>query len=179
MAYKKLLIFIEGDRDRDFLEKIFSPLINRIYTTIEYYPYAQKKLESTGRYIKSIKSPAMNGDYIYVRDINNSPCVSKIKEKLKKVVKNIEPEKIVIVIKEIESWYLAGIPENKIDEFKIQKLRYKNTNELTKEDFYEIFNQSGFDSEIDFREEILKCYDIETGKRKNRSFRYFIEKYTQ
>ena len=34
-----------------------------------------------------------------------------------------------------------------------------------------------FSSILDFMQEILRCPDIETAKKKNRSFRYFVEKY--
>lgn len=182
MSYKRLLILVEGDTDREFLTRVFKPLINHKYNLIQYKEYSQKKYREIKDYIKTFKSidkkTGMAADYIYIRDINNKPCVTEIKKEIKKKVKNIDPEKIVIVIKEIESWYLAGIPEDKIDEFNIQRLRNKNVNDLTKEDFKQLYKDSKFKSDIDFLAEVLKNFDIETAKQKSKSFRYFIEKFS-
>lgn len=51
----------------------------------------------------------MGADYIYVTDIDRSPCITAKKERVKKEISNIDIGKIVIVIKEIESWYFAGL----------------------------------------------------------------------
>jgi hypothetical protein len=79
-----------------------------------------------------------------------------------------------VVIKEIESWYLAGLDDRSS---KRLGTRYLNTTDnVTKEQFNDLIPKK-FDSRIDFMQEILKCFHTETGKQKNTSFRYFLEKY--
>ena len=82
-------------------------------------------------------------------------------------------DKIVIVIKEIESWYLAGLDEKQCKELGIKS--FQETNDITKEQFNSVI-PTKYDSRIDFMAEILKRFSIETAKSKNNSFQYFIEK---
>jgi len=77
------------------------------------------------------------------------------------------------VRKEIESWYLAILDDGKCKEFGVPSFR---TDDVTKEQFNGLIPKK-FDSGIDFMREILKSFDIEIAKRKNRSFKYFAEKY--
>ena len=79
-----------------------------------------------------------------------------------------------MVIKEIESWYLAGSDDVISRKFGVRPFNITNT--VTKEQFNDMFSKK-FASRIDFMIEILKCFSIEKAKEKNRSFRYFIEKY--
>ena len=85
---------------------------------------------------------------------------------------NIDTEKIYIVIKEIESWYFAGVTDKKSREFGIKPM--KHTNDLFKEEFNQLYHKI-FKSRIDFMLEILKEYSISTAKQKNKSFKYFSE----
>lgn len=116
----------------------------------------------------------MGADYLYVIDINNSPCVTAKKDEILSKLRNIDKEKIIVVIKEIESWYLAGIDDIKAKKLKIRNLN--STNDITKEKFNSLIPKR-FNSRIDFMLEILKDFSIETAKQKNKSFKYFINKY--
>ncbi|MDZ7724802.1 MAG: hypothetical protein U5R06_18855 [candidate division KSB1 bacterium] len=77
------------------------------------------------------------------------------------------------MIKEIESWYLAGLAEKKQRQLKIKP--FKDTNDLTKEQFNQQIPNS-FDSRIDFMVELLKNYSIEIAQIRNKSFSYFINR---
>jgi hypothetical protein len=116
----------------------------------------------------------MGADYIYVTDIDNSPCVTAKKQEIQNNLGNIDNDKIIVVIKEIESWYLAGLSDTKCRKFQMQT--FSVTDDITKEQFNSVIPQT-FDSRIDFMLEILKIFSIEIAKQKNKSFRYFIEKY--
>lgn len=171
MGRKRLYIWVEGDDDVRFFDKIIKPKFVRKYNFVEVRPYANLKKGRIGNFLKSIK--AMNDDYIYVRDINDSPCVSNKKQKVKDEVRNIDKNRIIVVIKEIESWYLAGLDVS----YKIFGVRPFNiTDTITKEQFNDML-PTKFDSRIDFMLEILKCFSIEKAKERNKSFKYFIEKY--
>jgi len=172
MPYKMLYIFVEGDDDVRFFEKIIKPMLEEKYDSIAIWKYAQVKNKRISDFIRSIKG--MNANYIYVSDINRAPCITAKKEVVQGEFKNIDRDRIMVIIREIEGWYLAGLGDTCS-----QKLRVcscDTTDNLTKEQFNELIPKK-FDSRIDFIQEILKYFHIETAKQKNASFSYFLEKY--
>ena len=172
MGYKGFYICVEGEDDERFFKKIMEPKLQKKYDFVETIRYATMKKEKFDNFLKSIK--AMGADYIYVTDINNSPCVTAKKQKTINKLRNIDEDKIIVVIKEIESWYLAGLSNTESEKFKISTPSI--TDDITKEKFNSLIPKK-FDSRIDFMLEILKFFSIEIAKQKNRSFRYCIEKY--
>lgn len=172
MGYKRLFIWVEGEDDIRFFNKIIKPMFETNYDLVEVISYATLKEKKVGNFLKSIK--AMNADYIYVTDINNTPCITAKKQKIQNKLKNINEDRIAVVVKEIEGWYLAGLSNT---EFKNLKIRIPNTtNNITKEQFNDLIPKK-FDSRIDFMIEILKYFSIKIAKQKNKSFKYFIEKH--
>ncbi len=172
MTTKKLFIFVEGDDDVRFFDTVIKPKLATRYNSVDVSPYTRLKKKRIANFLKSIK--AMNNDYIYVGDINSSPCVSDKKQKIFSKLKTIDMDRIIVVKMEIESWYLAGaniLPSNKS---KIHPFNITDT--VTKEQFNKIIPRS-FDSRIDFMSEILKNFSIEKARKKNTSFRYFVDKY--
>ena len=172
MDYKTFYISVEGDDDKRFFEKIVTPLFQGKYDLVFVWKYAQVKKEKVRSFLKSIKG--MSADYIYVSDINNEPCITAKKQDIQNKYEEINKDRIIVVIREIESWYLSGLDDRSL---KSLGIHYPNTTDnVTKEQFNRLIPKK-FDSRIDFMQEILKCFHIETGKQKNTSFRYFLEKY--
>jgi hypothetical protein len=172
MDYKMLFILVEGDDDKRFFEKIITPLFEGKYDQVKVWKYAQQKKEKVSKFLKSIK--AMSADYIYVSDIDQEPCVTARKQYIQSKFKEIDKDRIIVVIREIESWYLAVLDDKSSKKLSI---RYSNTTDnVTKEQFNDLIPRK-FDSRIDFMQEILKCFNIETGKHRNTSFRYFLDKH--
>jgi len=153
-TYKRLFICVEGNDDERFFNEIFIPKFKEKYDTV--------------------KIIAMGADYIYLTDINDSPCITAKKEETQSKYKNIDNDKIIVVIKEIESWYFAGLDNTVCRQLKIKN--FANTDNVTKEKFNTLFPKK-FTSRIDFMSEILKNFSIEIAKQKNKSFRYFVENY--
>jgi hypothetical protein len=167
--YKRLFIWVEGEDDYKFFEKIIIPVMKDKYNNVKIIRYANSKKDKVVKYLNSIN--AMNADYIFIRDINNAPCITNRKEQIKKEFGVINIERIFLVVKEIEGWYLAGISDKNLLQYKLGT--YKKTDMITKEQFNNKIPKK-FDSRIDFMTEILKNYAIETAKGKNRSFAYLI-----
>ena len=173
VAYKRLFVFVEGNDDKRFFESTVKPHFYNHYDSVQFYTYAQAKTEKSKNFITSIK--AMGADYIIVADINDAPCVTERKEKIKRRFgADIIDEKIVLTIREIESWYLAGLTNSKCEKLKLRNI--PNTDNMTKENFNSLIPKK-FSSRIDFMVEILKCFSIPTAKKKNKSFSYFYKKY--
>jgi len=168
----KLFIFIEGDDDERFFNRIIIPMFENKYDKIQLWKYAQKKDEKIVQFLKSIQ--AMNADYIYVADNNGSPCITDRKQRIETDFQNIDTDKILVVVREIESWYLAGIDDVSSKKFGIKS--FSNTEHINKGAFNDL-KPKKFNSRIDFMSEILKLFCIDTAKSKNGSFSYFVENY--
>jgi len=63
MGYK-LFIFIEGDDDERFFNKIIIPMFENKYDSVKLWKYAQEKNEKILQFLNSIN--AMKADYIFV-----------------------------------------------------------------------------------------------------------------
>jgi len=102
MAYKLLFILLEGDDDERFFEKIAKPFLQKRYSAIKFWKYSQRKKEKIVNFVKSINS--MKADYIFARDCNDAPCVTAKKERITGKFNQLKKDKIIVVVKEIESW---------------------------------------------------------------------------
>jgi hypothetical protein len=164
----KLFIFVEGDDDEMFFDKMV-----KNYLACSIKQYARKPKHKIADYLFNLKR--MNADYLLVGDINMKPCITAKKQDLSRIYK-LEMDKILIVRKEIESWYLAGLDEAHCKQFGIPVVR--DTQKVDKERFEHEFIPKKFkDNKKDFLNEILRVYSIETAKQKNASFKYFADKY--
>jgi hypothetical protein len=169
---RRLFIMVEGQDDVRFFGRIIKPILAPRYDSVEIIPYACIKREKVNRFLESVSQ--MKNDYIFVADIDFEHSVRDKKQILYYRFNNIDGRSIVIVIKEIESWYYAGISGDLARELGISDL--SSTNELTKEDFNRLIPRR-FDSRIDFMFEILKSFSVETAVRKNHSFNFFVSRY--
>jgi len=169
---KRLFIMVEGEDDVRFFGRIIKPLFAPQYDSVEIVPYACIKREKVNRFLKSIS--LMKSDYIFVADIDSEHSVRDKKQILYHRFSNVDGGSIVVVIREIESWYYAGITGAVAQELGIAEL--PSTDELTKEDFNARIPRR-FDSRIDFMFEILKSFSLETADRKNQSFHFFVNRY--
>lgn len=171
--YRRLFFLLEGDDDVRFFRTIVKPMFEREYDHIQLVAYAQSPPKVTRRLINSIN--AMSADYIFITDINNSPCITHRKQTRQNQYNNLDTGKLMVIRKEIESWYLSGLDDTCCRKLRIQHCN--TTDGITKEQFDRMTPKKFEKSRIDFCQEILKWFDIETAKQKNGSFRYFINKY--
>ena len=81
MGYRRLFVWVEGEDDVRFFDKIMKPKFQKMYDFIETRRFAALKREKVHNFLRSIK--AMNADYIYVTDINDTPCVTAKKQEIK------------------------------------------------------------------------------------------------
>jgi hypothetical protein len=172
--YKKLYIFVEGDDDNRFFNRIVKNLLKNSYNEIEIREYSQKTKEYINAFLESIRK--MGAEYICQSDLDEVPCATKRKEKLKERFSSFEENRIIVVKIEIESWYLALLNDDTCKKLKIKPSEIRNTDHINKEKFNSLIPKK-FDSRVDFMVEILDCASIETAKQRNTSFKYFIDKY--
>jgi len=177
VPYKRLFIFVEGPYDKKFFTEIVIPKLRNKYDLIKCIVYAEEEpKEIYKQYIKSIKSM---GEYIFVTDLDEAPCVTSRKNKKQEIYnQKLDDRRIIVVKKEIESWIIAGITEQSRRKLRIRGSIPSSTENFKKEQFKSL-QPSKFDSEIDFRAEILKKFSVDQAKNRNASFKYFFNKFIE
>ena len=167
MSYRILFILLEGDDDKRFVDSVFIPRLEEKFQAVNVVKYAQLKNDKFVAYISSIRS--MGAEYILMTDINGEPCVTKKKQKILQEYRSAELENITVVIRQIESWYLAGLNAETSKKLKINLA--SDPERITKQNFDDMIPRL-FLNRTDFMVEILKCYSVDTAINKSNSFRY-------
>ncbi len=179
MQSNKLLYFmVEGPTDERFVDHVIKPLILTKYTyrDIRTYKYARHPKEQNYRFINTVESN--QDDIICLSDINSSPCIRSRKYKLtQQNIGNLDESNIVVVIKMIESWYLAGLDNTCCKRLGINS--YHKTDSFRKTHFHSLIAKSKYRPKINCMLEMLKIFNVDTATSKNKSFSYFYRKYLQ
>jgi hypothetical protein len=169
MKGSRLFLFVEGNDDQRFFSRVVNPLFGGSYQSIEIIRYASMKSERVCRFVRSIME--MGHDFILFADIDEEKKVKAKKEILKERFCTITDDRIIIIIREIESWYLAGLDENAQKRLGIRS--YHTTDNITKEIFNHMIPRK-YSSRIAFMAEILANYSLHEAQIRNRSFSYFL-----
>ncbi len=169
---KKLYIFVEGNDDQMFFQSVFLPRFRAIYDDVEIIQYAQLKKSKVDLFLLSIKT--LKFDYMLIADIDLAESIGAKKRFIRHKFELVDLEKIIVVITEIESWFLAGLTDESAEKFGLDII--KKTDEITKEDFNQYYIRT-YKSRIDFMQEVLKHYSIDTACQKNKSFNFFYHKF--
>jgi hypothetical protein len=172
--FSELYFLIEGTSDERFFQRIIEPIVRDRYDYIGYYQYAERPKSKIQKFIRSIVSK--HADFFCMTDINASPCITARKQHIKEhKLGNIDDFRILVIKKEIESWYLAGLDEDCCRRLRLPLCR--QTENINKEQFEQLLSDSRLGCTINCMIEILKNYNIGTAKSKNMSFDYFHRKY--
>ena len=181
MDYKILFIFIEGHMDKLLFEKSLITLLENKYNHIQHIEHAQLTDDYVNKFIHSIDS-IHNAEYIYVVDLDNAPCITEKKNIINNKFSSIDLNRVLIVVKEIEGWYLAGADKEMLKTIgiNIQELIKPewNTNIIDKEKFLSL-QPKQFTSEIDFRSEVIKAFKCKNAIKNNKSFNYFCKTFCE
>ena len=163
---------LEGEDDERFLNKVIKARLEKKYSKVKVYKYAQVTRNEREKFINWLKKSSTA--YIFFSDMDKMACYTKKKERITlKTAKNVDVAKIAIVKTEIESWYLAGL--NYHDALSLNIWYSRNTENITKEDFTAIHKK--YASRIDFMMVILEKFSLDIAKIQNKSFRYFCDKF--
>lgn len=141
------------------------------YDVVEVRQYAQLKKHKLEKLLLSLEE--IGADALVIADIDFHPCVTSKKNWIRYRFPNISPERFVVVIQEIESWYLAGLTTNSSRRMGVPPI--KATNQITKEIFIGLKPRNL--TKLSFMLEILKHYSLHTARQKNVSFKYFLNKH--
>lgn len=175
MSYRQLWVLVEGNDDERLIQCV-KPELERLYNTVRIYKYANVANKRIKEFLRVMRQTP-SWDYVYLEDINSAACVTSKKDKIvEKYRDRMERDRIVVVVMEIESWYLAGLDEGDRNELVAES--FGRTDDITKERFNNMMPRRRFGSRIDYMGELLKRFRISTAATNNRSFEYFMRKAT-
>ena len=172
MSRKRLFLFVEGNDDERFFAKVIVPLFEPLYRSVHIVKFACMKRSGVCRLVRSIQR--MEDDYLLFADIDSEAGVKAKKHTLMERFCVLDSRGIVVIIREIESWYLAGLDDASEQDLSLPHLA--STDQIAKEDFNAHIPRR-FGSRILFMLEILTRFSIPVACRKNRSFHYFMTRY--
>lgn len=169
MDEKRLIIFVEGPDDQRFFEKIIKPKLEP--KKVEIRSYANLKKSKLKSFVHSLNQ--MGVKFYFTADLDESPCVASKKKMLVRKHPFIKKECILIVKKEIESWYLAGLNTQSRKKFCPKPMG--NTELVGKEAFNKLILRKRSPRLISMIE-ILDGFSFSEAKMRNNSFGYVIQK---
>lgn len=169
MIFSKLFLFLEGDDDERFFRKIFLNELEKTYCSIEIIKYAQMSKVNIRKLVKSIERKD-SWDYIFINDIDMFNCFPEKKNSIMESYRLSSNQKIVVVIKEIESWYLAGIDNDFLRSINAG-LMDRTSSYINKEFFNELLPNRI--PRTNFMNKILENYNLQRAIQNNDSFAYF------
>lgn len=170
--YRQMWVFVEGKDDRRFVDRVLRPILERQYDHVDTWMYAQESHDRTVGFLRSLQS--MKVDYLFLADIDESPCVTAKKEALtSKYHRAVEAANVLVVVREIESWYAAGVDDAAWRELAIASP--SSTDDMTKEQFRNLMPRRFNDSVVDFMVELLSGFRIDLARGRNRSFCYLMD----
>lgn len=175
MAWKSLYVFVEGNDDELFFDTVIRPLLRPHFNEVSTIKYGQQTDIWVNNFLSSIQSMSqlMEVDYLFLCDINNSPCVTAKKQEAVQRYTSLEESKIVVVVREVEGWYLAGLDQDSCKQLRIRC--FADTNSITKEQFNQLM-PSSIRARPVFLQQILQRFSLEVAKQKNASFQYLCRR---
>ena len=173
MSYRCLYIWVEGIYDDLFFSEVVRPLLASRYDWIEVVQYAEEAPAWRRSYLRNLQSRP-DANYIYVTDLNAASCVTAKKADVRDGMSRIEADRMMVVVSEIESWYLAGLNAEHSARLEIGEPR--KTDWITKEEFTRL-RPRRFASNREFMLEILDCFSVAAARAQNQSFDYFCRKF--
>jgi hypothetical protein len=172
----ELYVLLEGDDDRRFFLAELLTRLGRPYDDVTIWRYAEQTAPIRRRVIDGIR--ASGDEYIFFADLNDAPCVTARKEALQRSIPNIDQDRIVVVSRAIEAWYLAGLPPAAQRQMRVDVGRIPNlTDSCGKDELDSVIPQRHYRGRTDFMKEVLKRYSLSEARRRNRSLEYFLRKY--
>lgn len=91
MALPGLFLLVEGADDELFCKRVIQPLLADRYESVTIVTYSRKPRRYVPNLVRSIYS--MGAEYVYLTDLNASPCITHRKEKVGAVAKALEPDR--------------------------------------------------------------------------------------
>ena len=163
-------IFVEGFYDELFIRKILT--VQKIENEIKIVEYSQMKDEKINRFLSAIKSQESLFLFIADEDGTHYSSTSSRIDELKRRYTKLSEDDIILVVPEIEGWYIAGLTRATAKKLKLKSIPAADN--CTKERFSSILPNKKDGTEV--RNNILNNYEIEVAMTNSPSFKEFMER---
>lgn len=168
----RLNILVEGADDVRFFERVLLERLKDRYDGVRLVPYACLRRTAVDRLLRGFAR--LGESYVIVADIDNEPSVRAKKRVILNRYEEAQPGAIAVVIREIESWYLAGADDGFLARSGV--VPPPSTDDLTKEEFNALIPRP-YVSRVGFMLDLLEGYSLERGSERNRSLAFFLARF--
>ncbi|MEE9283543.1 MAG: hypothetical protein V3U49_05670 [Nitrososphaerales archaeon] len=172
MTYRLLFILLEGNDDQRFFELFVREVIGPKYSHVKIWQYAQRTDDDVDAILRSLRK--MRADILFVADLDHAPCVTRKKDQIMTKYRGLQKDEIVIVVKQIEGWYCAGLDQTAYKRLAFP--RNVDPNLVNKQQFIG-WVSGARRSRIEVLQHILAKFDFSLAEKRNRSFGYFLSKH--
>jgi hypothetical protein len=176
MSYRALFVFVEGNDDRRFFDVVCAPMI-RSDVSVEIYEWASSPTHRTAKLLAALPhiaaKPENEVGFLFLADANGCACPSARKERLRERFPNLPEDHIIVVMRMIEGWYLAGLDAGACETLGCAELRETDT--VDKSGFEAAFREP---VTIDLKERVLAHFNAHVACQKNASFAYLLRRMT-
>jgi hypothetical protein len=170
-----LHILVEGDQDESFVQRVIKPWLvsQEKYLDVIVFPFACRKKETIENYVKTVLE--QNQEIICLTDSTHAHCISgRMDNLINNEIGVFEKSQIFVVIKEIDSWYIAGVDKRTCNRIGIEYV--ERTERISKEDLHALIARSKYKQRLACRIEMLKNFNVILASERNRSFNRFYTK---
>ena len=159
-------ILVEGQSDKLFVDRILLPEI--LARRPGLYVKSVEHAEKSSKLVRGIVGTATKSGkhYVFLCDLDNCSCYGLKRTESTNKYPCLDRTRIVVVNREIESWYLAGLDSTCCHDLGIPFI--PRTDGITKERFAEM-RPSRLRTNLDFMLEILDLYDLQHALSEARS----------
>lgn len=165
-----IYFFVEGTDDTRFVEGVLKSFLEENGQSIFVWEYAQKKQEKVKDFIKSIQQ--MGAQIVFLTDKDEADQETKLQDILDRYHPLLTEDEINIVVKEIESWYVAGIYADELS-IRVKSSPPYQTDDVSKEIFMSYFYTS---SKAEIILDILAIYNLPLATLRNTSLKRVAER---
>lgn len=175
MPFPSLYLLVEGPDDQRFFQsEIIDRTIKQLYRTVHVITWTNEPRDDLVNLVSGIIRN--EGHYIFLLDKDSAfVCLEAVRQYALQRCPNINSSRILIVIREIESWYLAGIDSSLATRFDLSIPA--DTSDLAKSRLEQVARTLKFASPADFMVEILKTFSITNARGRNASFDRLLNRY--
>jgi len=167
--WKRIALFIEGEEDRAFAERILKPRLQERYNEVRIQTHARTPDEQLRSHFRSLKR--MGSDLFLLVDYDRGLCITAVRQKYaQRYEPHLGETQVLVARPMIEAWYTAGVPHQNPFKASIPPI----VESVDKQAFAGIFGERARNREerIVLLQQILAVYDWGLALQRSESLRY-------
>ncbi len=168
-----LHVFVEGPDDERFFDAVVRPRLGARYSAISCIKYARTKKDSVTAMLRALRGSGKQ--VMFLVDIDLFPCPDERRRDVVSKYGVVVEQEVHVVIKEIESWYAAGLDRDGCSGLGLRWRAFRfGTHELSKEAVYASQIRPDSMTHQQLLIGMLAAFDYGRAKHANPSFKRFV-----